>query len=113
MSETVRFVLAVIFIVMSMTCFAIAVWGVFRFKFILNRMQAAAIIDTLGLLFLLLALILLAWDMGFIPKLILILAFQWIGSPITAHMVSRMEAETDRSLSDHMDIIDETEEGKE
>ena len=116
MSEIVRLVLAIICFVIGFICISISIFGVFRFHYVLNRMQSAAIIDTLGLLFLLLGLILISWDMGGFPKLALILAFQWVGSPIASHMVGRMEVRTDRSLSEHMEIkderTDETEEEK-
>ena len=109
MSEIVRIALAIISFVLGFICIGISIFGVFRFRYVLNRMQSAAIIDTLGLFFLLLGLVLISWDMGWFPKLVLILLFQWIGSPIASHMVGRMEVRTDKSLSDYMEIVDEKE----
>ena len=109
MSEILRYGLAVIFLLFGFISIGISVLGVFRYRFVLTRMQAAAIIDTLGLFFLLAGLMLLAWDLAYIPKLFLILAFQWIGSPIAAHMVGRMEIRTEKELKKHMVILDERE----
>ena len=67
-------------------------------------MQAAAIIDTFGMFFITLGLVLLAWDMAYIPKLLLILCFTWVGSPIASHMVGRMEVRTEKNLSQYMEI---------
>ena len=45
-----RFIIAAIFIVAGLLVFAIATFGVFRFRYVLNRMHIAAQSDTLGLL---------------------------------------------------------------
>ncbi len=104
MSEWIRWGFAVFFFAAGFISIAAAVFGVFRFRFVLNRMQAAAIIDTFGILFITLGLILMAWDMSFVPKLLLILLFQWIGSPIASHMVGRMEVRTEKNLKKYMEI---------
>ena len=110
MSELVRWILAALSIIAGFVSIGISVAGVFRFRYVLNRMQTAAIIDTLGLFFLLLSLILLSWDWAYIPKLLLILAFQWVGSPIAAHMVSRMEVRTAKDLHEHVRIPEKEDE---
>lgn len=80
---------------------AIGVLGVFRFKFVMNRMHAAAIVDALSLFLIIVGLIIIAWDKSFIFKLALVIVFQWIGSPIASHMVMRLENETDNKASKH------------
>ena len=79
-----------------------AVLGVFEFRFVINRMHAAAIVDAASLLFILTGLMVISADMNYIPKLLLVLAFQWIGSPIASHMVARLEVEVDKSADKHM-----------
>ena len=69
--------------------------GVFRFRFVLNRMHCAGMLDTMGIFLILLGLAFAAHSMEFLPKLILILAVLWVGSPIASHLVSRMEYLTD------------------
>lgn len=81
---------------------AVSVIGTYRFRFVMNRMHCAAVIDTLGLGFIITGLMLLCRDIEYVPKLALILAVQWIGSPIASHMVGRLEAETDPELINHM-----------
>ena len=39
---------------------------------------------------------------AYIPKLVLVLVFLWIGSPIASHMVGRLEISTDDSVRDYM-----------
>ena len=102
MMGTVRVILAGILFLAGILTIATAIFGVFRFRFVLNRMHAAAIIDSLGLLLIVAGLMVLSWDIAYIPKLALILAFQWIGSPIASHMVARLEVHTDRELERHL-----------
>ena len=106
MSEWIRWAFAVLFFAAGFFSIAVSVFGVFRFRYVLNRMQAAAIIDTFGILFITAGLILMAWDMAFVPKLLLVVLLQWIGSPIASHMVGRMEVRTDKNLKEYMKIRD-------
>ena len=80
----------------------ISVFGVFRFRFVMNRMQSAAMIDTLGLFLILTGLMVVSGERSFILKLILILVFQWISSPIASHMVGRLEITVDPELNAHV-----------
>ncbi|MDO5440819.1 MAG: monovalent cation/H(+) antiporter subunit G, partial [Erysipelotrichaceae bacterium] len=41
-------------------------------------------------------------DDDFFINILLILVFQWIGSPIASHMVMRLEYETDKEVSKHV-----------
>ena len=68
-----------------------AVIGVFKFDYVLNRMHAAAMGDTLGLLFCMLALITGAPDGWLVLKLLLIIVFLWLSSPVSSHLIARLE----------------------
>lgn len=102
MSDTVFTILAGILFFLGAVCIIISVFGVFKFRFVMNRMQCAAIIDTLGLSLILGGLMVLTRSSQYIPKLLLILLIQWIGSPIAAHMVGRLEIRTDDTLGEHV-----------
>lgn len=103
-------VLSCLLLLAGMCFIAVAVIGTYRFRFVLNRMHCAAIIDTLGLAFILTGLMLLSRDVQYVPKLALIIVLQWIGSPIASHMVGRLEAETDAELEEHLTSEDRTSE---
>ena len=109
MSEWIRFALSALLAACGIVVIAISVLGVFRFRFVLNRMQCAAIIDTLGALLLLGSLMLASPAPAYFWKLLCIVLFLWIGSPITAHLVSRMELRTDEDALSHMEHSEETE----
>lgn len=93
----------------------LAVFGVNRFQKALNRMHAAALGDTLGILFVLLGLILVRGFSMDSLKLFLVILFFWIASPVSGHMISRLEVMTDEHLGEihviHKEQKDEKEKG--
>lgn len=109
MSEWFRFGLCALLAACGIFVILTSVFGVFRFRFVLNRMQCAAIIDTLGVMFILAALMLAADAPIFIWKLLGVLGFIWIGSPLSSHLVARMELRTDKDALNHMEHTKETE----
>lgn len=82
-----------------------AVFGVNRFKKALNRMHAAALGDTLGILFVILGLILIRGFSLDSLKLFLVILFFWIASPVSGHMLSRLEVMTNKDLGEFL-LID-------
>ena len=109
MNEWLRFSLSALLALIGLFVIAVSVLGVFRFRFVLNRMHCAAIIDTLGALFVIASLMLAADAPAYVWKLLGILLFLWIGSPIAAHLVSRMELLTDPDAKRHVSILNQTE----
>ena len=102
MSETLRMILATVLLFSGLLVIAVSVFGVFRFHFVMNRMQSAAMIDTLGLFLILAGLMVVSGELPVILKLVLILIFQWVGSPIASHMVGRLEVSVDPDLREHV-----------
>lgn len=90
----------------------LAVFGVNRFRRALNRMHAAAMGDTLGILFVLLGLMVLRGFSMDSLKLFLVVAFFWIASPVSGHMISRLEAMTDESLGEIIVIRSDSPDGE-
>ena len=84
-----------------------AIAGVYRFRFVLNRMHCASIIDTLGIFLILAGLAVASGEWNVILKLGLILLFLWVSSPIASHLVSRMELTTDETAALHVRKEDE------
>ena len=102
MSDTIRWILSAALISCGVSDMACAVLGVFRFRFVLNRMHCAGMIDTLGMLLLVAGLAVASAQLRDIAKLALILLLLWVSSPIASHLVSRMELSTDETASSHM-----------
>ena len=89
-----------------------AVFGVNRFKMALNRMHAAALGDTLGILFVILGLILIRGFSVDSLKLFLVILFFWIASPVSGHMLSRLEVMTNEDLGELL-LIDREQSARE
>ena len=108
MNETLRFVLCAGCVGVGLLVIAIGIFGVFRFRFVLNRMHAAAVIDTLGTVLLLLGLMFAAPSLVWVPKLAALVVILWIGSPLSTHLVGRMELDTDKNANIYMREEDRT-----
>lgn len=100
MLEWIRFGAAACLLVTGLFFEILAVFGVNRFKRTLNRMHAAAMGDTLGILFVLLGLIVMRGFSMDSLKLFLVVAFFWIASPVSGHMISRLEAMTNENMGE-------------
>lgn len=103
---------------LSAVCFGIglffivlAVFGVNRFDRALNRMHAAAMGDTMGLMFIILGLVLIRGFSMDSLKLLFVLLFFWMASPVSSHVISRLEAMTDEHLGEIQMIHKEKKEG--
>ena len=58
--QWIRFIIAALFIVCGLLAEILAIIGVYRFKYVLNRMHCSAIGDTLGLDMVLLGIMIIA-----------------------------------------------------
>ena len=98
----INVIIGSIFLILGLVCGVISILGIYRFNFVMNRMHAAAIVDALSLSLIVIGLIIISLNTNFVFKLLLILVFQWIGSPIASHMVMRLEYETDKDADKHV-----------
>ena len=89
--EWIRFFLTAGFLLGGLVFLVTAVIGVYKFDYVLNRMHAAAMGDTLGILFCLLGLAVSSPDIWIALKLLLIIAFLWFSSPVSSHLIARLE----------------------
>lgn len=108
-----RLIIGVVFLLAGLLTFAAEVFGVFRYKFVLNRMHAAAMGDTFGLVLSMLGLIILSGLNFTSLKMALVVLFLWFSSPVSSHLIARLEVMTDETLGEHCDIKDIREENGE
>ncbi|MCR5233597.1 MAG: monovalent cation/H(+) antiporter subunit G [Lachnospiraceae bacterium] len=93
--EWVRFTAAAVLLLFATAMECIAVFGVYKFKFVMNRMHSAAIGDTLALLLGAAGLMLLKGSRWYSFKLGLIVIMLWMTSAISSHVIMRMEYSID------------------
>lgn len=99
--------LAAVCILFGVSVMIIATIGVNRFHYVLNRMHAAALGDTLGLGFVLLGVMIHNGFTFVSLKLLLIIVFFWMASPVCSHMISNLEVQTNPDLEKECEIIHE------
>ena len=91
MLEWIRFILTALLLLSGLFILLTALVGIYKFDYVLSRMHAAAMGDTLGLMFCLAALIVSAPDIWTALKLLLIIIFLWVASPVASHLIARLE----------------------
>lgn len=111
MCEKVRFVIAAVLMLGGVLSGAVGILGVFRFRFVMNRMHCAAILDTLAMAGILGGLMVLTGNMSYVPKLLAALLVLWVSSPAASHLVGRMELDTDDTAGTHMEPMEEEKHG--
>ena len=108
--EWIRFVFVALLFVIAVAMAAIAVFGTYKFKFVLNRMHAAAMCDTFVLM---LALLGVCVYYGFsLPtaKAILVIILLWFASPVASHLIARLEVTTNKDLKNECEMEEENNE---
>lgn len=97
----IQFGVGTVFLLIGLGIFMVEMIGVFRFKYVLNRMHAAAMGDTLGIGSSLLGLIIMNGINFTSFKLLLVIIFLWISSPTSSHLIARFEVETNEDKEPH------------
>ena len=101
--EWIRFLLGAGLLLTGVSVFLIEMIGVFRFRYVLNRMHAAAIGDTLGIGICLLGLIVMNGLNFTSLKLFLVIIFLWFSSPTSSHLIAKLEVTTNEDVELHYD----------
>lgn len=100
----VRFLLGTGLLLAGLGIFLLQIFGVFKFKHVLSRMHAAAMGDTLGIGVSLTGLILLSgWNVTSV-KMALIIVFLWLASPVSSHLIARLEVVTNEHLAQECEL---------
>ena len=102
--EWIRFVAGTGLLIVGLGIFALEIFGVFKFRYVLNRMHAAAMGDTLGLGASLVGLILLSGFHITSVKMALVLLFLWLASPVASHLIARLEVVTNEHLAEDCEL---------
>ena len=93
-----------VLVLMGVLVMAMAVFGTFRFKYVLNRMHASAMADTLGLLLILSGLMVILGFCAAFFKMLCIIVFMWMASPVMSHLIARAEVLTNPHIADECEV---------
>lgn len=103
--DWMRFLAGTICLIIGVIVFIIQMIGIFKFKYVLDRMHAAALGDTLGIGSCLVGLMLLSGFQFTTLKLGLILIFLWLASPVSSHLIAKLEMITNEKLEEKCEIL--------
>ena len=105
--EWLKIIVGSAFLLCGVVIFFTEIFGVFHFKYVLNRMHAAAMGDTLGITSCLIGLMIFSGFNYTTLKILLIIIFLWFASPVSYHVLSRLEVATNENLSEHCGIYED------
>lgn len=105
-----QFIAGTLLLLFGILTFAVQVIGVFKFRHVLNRMHAAAMGDTLGIGISLVGLMILSGFNFTTLKLGLVVVFLWCSSPVSSHLIARLEAVTDPDIKEYCEVQEEVKE---
>ena len=106
MLDTIRFILSTLLTIGGLFVLVSGVLGIFRFKNSLSRIHAAALFDTQGILLMLTGvMIATGWTIA-TGKMILVICILWMTSPVSSHLIGRMEITINDELEKDMTVID-------
>lgn len=100
--EWIRFLLTAVFVIAGLSVCCIGVYGMFRFGYAANRMHAAATVDTLGISLACIGFAISAPDLFSALKIMLVVVFWWLSSPVSSHLLCRLEIITDEQRDEYM-----------
>ena len=102
----IRVILAVPFLALGVFIFFSEVLGFYKFTYVMNRMHAAAMGDTLGIGSVLIAAAILTGALVPILKLVLILVFMFLTGPVVTHLIAGAEVDTHRNAGHEYREVD-------
>ena len=106
MLEWIRFGLTAVLLIIGLFLMATGVIAQYRFKYVLNRMHAASMGDSLGLFLVVIAMCISAPDWVTVVKLLLVSLFVWITSPTGGHLIARLELTANEHPENEMEVVE-------
>ena len=101
----IKFTITALLMAVGLWDFIVSMVGLYRFRYVLNRIHAAAKCDTMGILLTLMPLIIMSGFNFTSLKLFLLIVFMWLTNPVSAHLVAHLEAETNHGIIDECEVV--------
>ncbi len=95
--EWIRFIAGAAFLIAGLFTFFVELLAIYKLNYVLDRMHAAATGDTLGILLSLMGLMIMNGLNFTTCKMALIIVFFWCASPVSSHLIARLEVTTNES----------------
>ena len=108
MIDWIRFILTALLMIAGLVIFGISTFGVFRIKYAVIRMHAAALGATMGEGLCLVGMAVSAPDWFTAAKILMVVVFFWLSAPVSSHLLCRLEIETNERLHKYMTVHEKT-----
>ena len=96
---SIRMIIAAVLFILGIAVYITSVIGIYRFKYVLNKMHCAALGDTLGILFMAVGVVVYYGFTFPALKAAAVVAFLWFSSPIASHMTALLETRSNREAA--------------
>lgn len=106
MLDIIRFIISALLTLSGLFVLISGVVGIFRFKYALSRIHAGALFDTLGILLMLLGVIVAEGFSIAALKMLLAIGILWLTSPVSSHLIGRLEITINDDLEKDMLVVD-------
>ncbi len=90
----IQLILGTAFLILGLIVFVLQIIGVFKFKYVMNRMHAAGMGDTLGIGFCMAGLMIISGPNFTTLKMLCVVIFLWFTSPVSSHLIAQLEVLT-------------------
>ena len=104
--DVIRFILSLCLTLAGLFCLLSGVVGVYRFRYALSRIHAGALMDTVGILLMLLGVMIATGLTVASGKMLVVIIFLWLTSPVSSHLIGRMEITINDELEQDMQVMD-------
>lgn len=108
MLDTIRFIISALLTLGGLFVLLSGVVGIYKFKYSLSRIHAGALFDTAGIVLMLLGVIV---GEGFTLtslKMLIIIGILWMTSPVSGHLIGRLEITINDELEKDMMVLDQS-----
>ncbi|MBP3637402.1 MAG: monovalent cation/H(+) antiporter subunit G [Clostridia bacterium] len=107
MLDTIRFIISLLLTLAGLFVLLSGVVGIFKFKYSLSRIHAGALFDTAGIVLMVLGVIVgQGFDLTSL-KMLIIIGILWLTSPVSGHLIGRLEITINDELEKDMVVMDE------
>ena len=104
----IRLFIAIPFLALAVFIFFSEVLGFYKFRYVMNRMHAAAMGDTLGIGSAVIAVAILTGELSATLKLVLIIVFMFLTGPVVTHLLAGAEVASHRNAGNEYKEEDRT-----
>lgn len=98
----IRAYIGAAFLLLGAIAFVLSLVGVFRFRYVLNRLHASAVADTLGTLCVCLGLFIIRGFCLTSFKLVLVVLAMWITGPVCTNRIAAAELASSDEYKKHL-----------